>query len=95
MTSEFLHDTPFDAVEHLEEDDKGKYCYDAYFAYSEEDNRFAQDELTSKLEDLKLYLIDRDCKPGRNNYSTIVNKLEESRKTILLFTSSFIKNKRC
>ena len=82
----------------LEEDDKGQYCYDAYIAYSEEENHFAQDELASKLEDtygLSLYLFDRDCTPGQNIHATIVDNLEKSRKTILLFTGSFVKNKRC
>ena len=82
----------------LKEEDKDQYYYDAYIAYSEEDNHFAQDELASKIEDmygLKLYLFDRDCKPGHHIYATIVDKLEKSRKTILLFTRSFIKNERC
>ena len=82
----------------LEEDDREQYCYDAYISYSEDDNPFAQNELASKLEDmygLSLYLFDRDCKPGHNIYATIVDKLEKSRKTILLFTGSFIKNERC
>ena len=42
-----------------------------------------------------MYLFDRDCKPGHPIKATIVDKLEKSRKTILLFTGSFIKNERC
>ena len=82
----------------LVEDDKGQYCYDAYIAYSENDSQFAQDVLASKLEviyGLKLYLFDRDCKPGQSVSATIVDNLEKSRKTIILFNNSFNKDKRC
>ena len=78
--------------------DREEFIYDAYISYSEEDTPFAEAELAAHLEDmhgLSLYLFERDCKPGRNIYATAVDKIEKSRKTILLLSRAYINNPRC
>ena len=78
--------------------DREEFCYDAYISYSEEDTPFAEAELAPHLEDmhgLSLYLFERDCKPGRNIYATVVDKIEKSRKTILLLSRAYVNNPRC
>ena len=78
--------------------DKEKYCYDAYISCSEDDRAFAEGMFASKLESLhglSLYLFDRDGIPGHYIHATIVNNIEKSRKTILIFTKSYVNSERC
>ena len=82
----------------LEEGDEGKYTYDAFISYAEDDTSFVEGELALKLEGLhhlSLYLFWRDCKPGKHIQATIVEKMGNCRKIILIFTESYIKNPRC
>ena len=78
--------------------DKEKYYYDAYISYSEEDHSFVEGTLAPKLEQLhklSLYLFDRDGIPGHYVHASILNNIEISRKTIVVFTKSYLKNERC
>ena len=81
-----------------QDEDKEEFCYDAYISYSEEDTPFAEAELASHLEDvhgLFLYLFERDCKPGHSIRATVVDKIEKSRRIILLLSRAYVKNPHC
>ena len=78
--------------------DKETYCYDAYISYSEDDSSFAEGILAQKLEEihgLSLYLYDRDGIPGHYTHATILHNIEKSRRIIVVFTKSYLKNERC
>ena len=53
------------------------------------------EEEENNLHGLSLYLFERDCRAGHYENATIVNKIENSRKTVILFTKSYAKNQRC
>ena len=94
----YFYYTTFGRYQLLQDDDGRSYRYDAYVSYSEDDIRFAEGELAPKLEGLhglSLYLFERDCRGGRNIHANIVNNIVESRKIIVLFTRSYVKNPRC
>ena len=60
--------------------DKENYCF-------KEDRAFAEGTLAPKLENLhglSLYLFDRDGIPGRLLNATVVDNIQESRKTIIV-----------
>ena len=79
-------------------DDKKKYLYDAFISYAEEDSKFVKQELVPRLErtyGLSLCLHERDFIPGRYIRANIVNAIENSRKTIIILTSSYLKSHWC
>ncbi|XP_041360277.1 uncharacterized protein LOC121376469 [Gigantopelta aegis] len=81
------------------EDDDGK-LYDAFVSYkgSKEDEYFVVHKLYPKLEkelDFKLCLHFRDFPPGETIADNIIHAIENSRRTILILSPSFVESEWC
>ncbi|XP_062597085.1 toll-like receptor 4 [Saccostrea cucullata] len=83
--------TPYDKKKHC------KYHFDAFISYAEEENKFVR-ELVAYLEEnfkLRLCIHHRDFIPGTDIADNITNAIHNSKRTVGVLTSSFIKSYWC
>ena len=86
---------------HLLVDDE-TFTYDAFVVYSCEDGQWVNEELVPQLENgdcdgqlLRLCIHERDFGLGENIIRNIWNKMEESRKVILVISNNFVSSNWC
>ena len=94
----FIYYNTWGRYQLLDENEAGEYVYDAFVSYAEDDHAFVEGILAPELEGvygLSLYLFERDCKPGRNIKATIVEKIQQCRKVLGIFSDAYIKDPRC
>ncbi|KAK3577902.1 hypothetical protein CHS0354_008296 [Potamilus streckersoni] len=73
-------------------------AYDSFICYANEDVSFVRDEIIPRLEGqdgLRLCLADREFIPGVSISENIVNAIVESRTSIFIMTSSFLRSHWC
>ena len=82
--------------------DDETFTYDAFVVYSSEDSQWVHEELVPHLENgdcvgqmLRLCVHERDFGPGENIIRNIWNKMEESRKVILVISNNFARSNWC
>ena len=74
------------------------YQYDAFISYSHEDYVFVKDEILTRLEEeagLSLCIHQRDFLPGNYIAENILQAIKNSRMTVILLSSNFLKSKWC
>nr|UCK81504.1 Toll-like receptor 5 [Arenicola marina] len=74
------------------------FPYDAFIVYSSEDRRWVHDVLRTTLEEehqLRLCIHFRDFIPGHDIEDTIVESIDQSRKTILIMSPNFLQSDWC
>ena len=94
----FIYYNTWGRYQLLDENEAGEYVYDAFVSYAEDDHAFVEGILAPELEGvhgLSLYLFERDCKPGRIINATIVEKIQQCRKVLGIFSDAYIKDRRC
>ncbi|XP_067135858.1 toll-like receptor 2 [Centruroides vittatus] len=73
-----------------------QYKYDAFISFSDEEAEWVENELVPKLESeewgLKLCIRLRDFTLGEEIHQNINDKIEESRKVVILLSDSFLKD---
>ncbi|XP_071079844.1 toll-like receptor 13 [Haliotis cracherodii] len=80
------------------DEEPGRFIYDAFVLYCEDDSRWVRNELIPKIEEeanLKLCIHERDFIPGRYIVDNIVNSLENSRQVFLVLSNYFSQSPWC
>ena len=80
------------------QDNGEQYTYDAFVSYCESEGSFVRTQLLQHLEtnhQLKLCLHQRDFLPGNAIADNITGSINQSRKTIIILSKSFLKSKWC
>jgi len=73
--------------------DRSKYEYDVFVSYSEEDKDWVQQELISRLKAAGVtYVEPSEFPPGPPKMNLVETAIKESRKTLLVITSSYLKD---
>ncbi|XP_067683601.1 toll-like receptor 4 [Haliotis asinina] len=75
-----------------------EYQYDAFVSYADTDRCLVIESMISELEDkggLRLCIHHRDFLPGEVIASNIVNAIQNSRKTLIVLSPSFLKSHWC
>ncbi|XP_023215765.1 uncharacterized protein LOC111618453 [Centruroides sculpturatus] len=76
-----------------------QYKYDAFVSYSDAETKWVANELVPKMESeesgLKLCMHQRDFVAGKDIVQNITEKIEESRKVVILLSNNFLKSDWC
>ena len=80
------------------ETDHNQYVYDVFVAYNWQDSKWVHGPLLLEMEEkrgLKLCIHQRDFIPGHVLEEVIVEKIQTSRKTLLVLTPNFVNSNWC